>query len=60
MHLGILEVPRPDAEPYGLYNRVTNDQFDIKQGREVLLKELPLGKRTFKPVTSIAGVLAQP
>lgn len=48
-------VPRPDAEPYGLHNRVTNDQFDIKQGREVLLKELPLGKRCLPQHIGPAG-----
>jgi hypothetical protein len=48
-------IPRADAEPYGLHNRVTNDHFDIKHGREVLLKELPLGKRCDPQLIGPAG-----
>jgi hypothetical protein len=40
-------VPRPDAKPYELVNRVQVDQYSIPKGKEVLQRELPLGKRCF-------------
>ena len=38
-------VPMQFDKPYELSNRITTDQFDMPKGREVLLRELPLGKR---------------
>ena len=40
-------VPRPDAPAYRLTNRVTFDEYQMVRGREVLERELPLGKRCF-------------
>ena len=40
-------VPRAEAEPYALANRITTDQYHMPTGRAVLLRELPLGKRCF-------------
>ena len=43
-------IPRPDAEPYALHNRVTVDHWNAPTGTEVLQRELPLGKRCFRTV----------
>ena len=52
-------VPRPDAKPYALANRVTHDHWNLPTGNEATLREVPLGKRCFVPQSSIQGCLAQ-
>ena len=52
-------VPRMDAKPYALANRVVTDQYDTPIGNDVLQRELPLGKRCFTQRTSIQGILEQ-
>lgn len=52
---------RPEnAPPYALQNRVAPDQYKPAVGLEALQKELPLGKRCFRPRSSIQGVLSHP
>ncbi len=52
-------VPRLDAPPYALVNKVLHDQFTAPTGHEgmiELLREIPRGKRCFAPKNSIEGI----
>ena len=52
--LGRLAPPAADAKPYELANRITVDQFNAPGGYDVLVRELPRGKRVFAERSSIA------
>lgn len=45
-------VPRADSEPWSLHNRVTYNEYNVAQGREVLSREFPRGKKCWTQPTA--------